>query len=74
MAGCANGVTVPEAVRQHPEVPVPLVFACHGYTCNGAIYMENSGWNRVADENGFVVVYPTAGYGQILCRKCLLQQ
>lgn len=29
-------VYVPEAVRQHPEVPVPLVFACHGYTCNGA--------------------------------------
>ena len=58
-------VYVPEAVRQHPEVPVPLVFACHGYTCNGAIYMENSGWNRIADENGFVVVYPTAGYGQM---------
>lgn len=56
---------VPEAVRQHPEVPVPLVFACHGYTCNGAIYMENSGWNRIAEENGFVVVYPTAGYGQM---------
>lgn len=51
---------VPEIVRQHPEVPVPLVFAC-----NGAIYMENSGWNRIADENGFVVVYPTAGYGQM---------
>ena len=56
---------VPECVRQQPGKPVPLVFACHGYTCNGAIYMEHSGWNRVAEENGFIVVYPTAGYGQM---------
>ncbi len=56
---------VPDCVKSRPDLPVPLVFACHGYTCNGAIYMENSGWHHVADDYGFIVVFPTAGYGQM---------
>lgn len=56
---------VPECVKEHPERPVPLVFACHGYTCNGAIYMGHSGWHHVADKNGFIVVFPTASYGRM---------
>ena len=57
---------VPEAVRAHPERPVPLVLACHGYTCNGAIYLGHSGWDRIAEEKGFIAVFPTAGYGWML--------
>lgn len=56
---------VPESVRTHPEKPVPLVLACHGYTCNGAIYLGHSGWHRIAEEKGFIVVFPTAGYGRM---------
>lgn len=58
-------VYVPQAVREAPEKEVPLVFACHGYSCSGEIYMGNSGWNHVADKYGFIVVFPTAIYGHI---------
>lgn len=56
-------VYVPAQVRQSPATPVPLVFACHGYSCSGEIYMGNSGWNRVADKYGFIVIFPSAVYG-----------
>lgn len=56
---------VPESVRSHPETPAPLVLACHGYTCNGALYLGNSGWERIAREKGFIAVFPTAGYGRM---------
>ena len=39
---------------------VPLVLAMHGYTCSGEIYTGNSGWTKVADKYGFIVVHPTA--------------
>lgn len=58
-------IYVPAQVRNHPERPVPVVFACHGYTCTGEIYLGNSGWNRVADQFGFLVVAPTAVYDTI---------
>ena len=56
---------VPESVRANPKKPVPLVLACHGYTCNGAIYLAHSGWHRIAEEKGFIAVFPTAGYGRM---------
>lgn len=56
-------VYVPDQVRAAPETPVPLVFACHGYSCSGEIYTGNSGWYRVADQYGFIVVFPSAVYG-----------
>lgn len=58
-------VYVPEAVKRAPEKPVPLVFAMHGYTCTGEIYMGNSGWYDVADRYGFIVVFPTAILGLV---------
>lgn len=58
-------VYVPEQVRRQPDVHVPLVFAMHGYTCNGEIYAGNSGWHQVADRYGFIVVHPTALYAKI---------
>lgn len=56
-------VYIPESVKAEPEKPVPLVFAMHGYTCTAEIYAGNSGWHRVADKYGFLVVYPTGTPG-----------
>ena len=53
-------VYVPSSVRGGSAGKVPLVFALHGYSCSGEIYAGNSGWHKVADRHGFIVVYPTA--------------
>lgn len=58
-------VYVPESVRQQSAQRAPLVFAMHGYTCNGEIYAGNSGWHQVADRYGLIVVHPTALYAKI---------
>ena len=56
-------VYVPESVKANPYRKVPLVLAMHGYTCSGEIYSGNSGWHQVADEYGFIVVFPSAVHG-----------
>ena len=45
--------------------PTPLVISLHGAGMWGAAQMETSQWNRVADTQGFIVVYPsgTKGHG-----------
>ena len=43
--------------------PTPLVISLHGGGLWPAQQMNLSGWNRLADEEGFIVVYPAgAGY------------
>ncbi len=39
--------------------PTPLVISMHGGALWPAAQMEISRWNRVADEHGFIVVYPS---------------
>ena len=39
--------------------PTPLVISMHGAAMWGAAQMEISRWNEVADEHGFIVVYPS---------------
>jgi polyhydroxybutyrate depolymerase len=39
--------------------PTPLVISLHGAGLWGAAQQEISQWNRVADEHGFIVVYPS---------------
>lgn len=39
--------------------PTPLVISLHGAMMWPADQMETSQWNRVADEHGFIVVYPS---------------
>ena len=39
--------------------PTPLVISMHAAALWPATQMETSQWNRVADEHGFIVVYPS---------------
>lgn len=55
----------PSKSGQHPHTPVPVVFASHGYTCSGEIYLGNSGWNRVAKQENFIVIAATGPYDYI---------
>jgi polyhydroxybutyrate depolymerase len=48
---------VPESYN--PSNPTPLVISIHGYAEWPAHQMVLSGWNRLAEENGFLVVYPS---------------
>ena len=43
--------------------PTPLVISLHGASLWGAAQKETSQWNRVADEHGFIVVYPSGEGG-----------
>ena len=48
---------VPE--RYDPAAPTPLVISIHGYAEWPAHQMQVSRWNDLADEHGFIVVYPS---------------
>src|SRR5712692_8763458 len=39
--------------------PTPLVISMHAAALWPAAQMETSQWNKVADEHGFIVVYPS---------------
>ena len=41
-----------------PGRPVPLLVALHGGTGWGTQYEQNSGFDQLADQHGFIVVYP----------------
>ena len=47
-----------------PSRPAPLVISMHGADLWPAAQMEISRWNTVADENGFIVVYPSGVGGR----------
>ncbi len=42
-----------------PATPAPLVISIHGFAEWPAHQMQVSGWNELADEYGFLVVYPS---------------
>jgi polyhydroxybutyrate depolymerase len=45
--------------RQYdPTLPAPLVFSFHGFLSNPASHALITGWHRLAEEYGFLVVYP----------------
>lgn len=50
-------VYVPETYN--PELPTPLVINIHGFVQWPANQMQISQWNELADEHGFIVVYPS---------------
>ena len=47
-----------------PAKPTPLVISLHAFALWPAAQREISGWNTLADEHGFIVVYP-AGTGML---------
>jgi len=51
---------VPDAVQNNSDEAVPLVIALHGAGQVGDVYAPYSEWHKVAEENGFIVVFPTA--------------
>jgi polyhydroxybutyrate depolymerase len=44
----------------HPARPAPLVISLHGAALWPAVQRNVSRWNEVAEEHGFLVVYPAA--------------
>ncbi len=42
------------------DQPVPLVLSLHGYASDALQQEDNSGWNMLADEYGFIAAYPQA--------------
>ena len=48
-----------------PDGPAPLVIGLHGGLGSGPQFEANTGFDAVADENGFVVVYPD-GIGGVM--------
>ena len=50
----------PSAYKLGLKEKYPLVIAIHGFSCSAEFFAENSGWHRVAQERGFLVVYPNA--------------
>jgi polyhydroxybutyrate depolymerase len=41
-----------------PQRPLPLVLALHGLSMNGSLMAYLTGLNKLADKEGFIVVYP----------------
>lgn len=52
---------VPSTVKTNPSQRVPLLVALHGSGQTGAIMVSYSEWYKVAEERGFIAVFPT-GY------------
>ncbi|MCB9204619.1 MAG: PHB depolymerase family esterase [Flavobacteriales bacterium] len=44
--------------KELPEGKVPLVVVLHGCNQDAHGMMRLSGWNKLADENGFIIAYP----------------
>jgi feruloyl esterase len=44
--------------KELPEGNVPLVVVLHGCNQDAHGMMRLSGWNKLADENGFIIAYP----------------
>lgn len=68
LANKTNGIVVSGGRRRsyllyvpdscHPDRPVPLVISIHGFVQWPAHQARLSGWNQLADREGFLVVYP----------------
>lgn len=59
----AYKVYVPASDRAAPRVPLPLVVMLHGCTQSPDDFAAGTRMNALADEHGFVVVYPAQSAG-----------
>ena len=63
----------PKAYKNDPDKKNwPLVVAIHGFSCTGHFYAENSNWTAVAEQRGFLLVFPTA-YPEVNKRSKILR-
>ena len=53
-------IYTPSCYREQERKSYPLVLAIHGYSCNAEYFEQTSDWQRVAEERGFFVVFPSA--------------
>lgn len=44
----------------NPDIPAPLMFAIHGIGVDASFTQKYSGFDKLADENGYFVVYPNS--------------
>jgi len=51
---------VPSSYQQ--GVPMPLVVALHGCTRGSYHYEKRTGWSKLAEQQGFIVVYPAQSF------------
>ncbi len=49
-------IYTPKSYR--PNHPLPLVLAFHGYGSQGKDLAKNTGFNELAEQKGFIIVYP----------------
>ena len=53
-------VYVPSCYEEQGDKKYPLVLGIHGYSCNAEYFEQTSDWQRIAEERGFFVVFPSA--------------
>lgn len=49
---------VPKQLKNAPSSTIPLVVVLHGCSQDATEIAEQTGWNELADKNGFIVLYP----------------
>src|SRR5690349_7227603 len=61
--GVTREYTLHVPPRYNPNTPAPLVITLHGAAIWPAAQQQLSQWDRVADREGFIVVYPSGEAG-----------
>ncbi|MDF2523492.1 MAG: hypothetical protein K0R31_1133 [Clostridiales bacterium] len=51
---------IPTSVKKNPDAKVPMLMAFHGGSQTGEMFIYNSQWYKIAEERGFIVVFPTS--------------
>ena len=62
----AYGATIKYVPANLPGSGVPVVVAMHGCSQSATDYQVSTGWNKVADQFKFIVIYPHKTSGTIL--------
>lgn len=57
----------PSSYRKGEKKEWPLVLAIHGFTATARYFAENSSWQAVAEDRGFLLVFPS-GYPHVTRR------
>ena len=57
---------VPTTLRCTSEGKVPLMLVLHGNALNGEYFVERSQYIRMAEEKGFIIVFPNGSIGKVL--------